>query len=77
MCPWDQQFVLLLLHLADICIFAANVNEMLDPIEMVFKRLKGFNLKIKPKKCHFFQHSVVFLGYVLSVDGISANPEQV
>ena len=36
-----------------------------------------FNLKIKPKKCHFFQCSVVFLGYVLSADGISANPEKV
>ena len=44
---------------------------------MVFSRLKEFNLKIKPKKCHFFQHSVVFLGYVLSADGISANPKKV
>ena len=43
---------------------------------MVFVRLKDFNLKIKPKKCHFFQCSVVFLGYVLSVDGISTNPEK-
>ena len=50
---------------------------MLDKIEMVFGRLKDFNLKIKPKKCHFFQCSVVFLGYVLSVDGISTNPEKV
>ena len=44
---------------------------------MVFKRLKDFNLKIKPEKCHFFQCSIVFLGYVLFVDGISANPEKV
>ena len=29
------------------------------------------------KKYHFFQHSIVFLGYVLFVDGISANPEKV
>ena len=70
MCLGDQQFVTLLLHLYDICIFVANVNEMLDPIEMVFERLKGFNIKIKPKKCHFFQLSVVFLGYFLSVCGI-------
>ena len=44
---------------------------------MVFKRPRDFNLKIKPKKCHFFQCSVVFLMYVISVDGISANPEKV
>ena len=64
-------------HLDDRCIFTANVNEMLDQIEMVFKRLKDFNLKIKPNKCHFFQQRIVFLGYVLSVDDISTNPEKV
>ena len=44
---------------------------------MVFGRLKVFDLKIKPNKCHFFQCSMVFLGYVLSADGISANSEKV
>ena len=77
MCLGDQQFATLMLYLEDICIFTANVYEMLDPIEMVFKRLKDFNVKIKKKKCHFFQHSVVFPGYVLSVDSISANHEKV
>ena len=46
-------------------------------VRMVFKRLKDFNLKIKLKKCLFFQCSLVFLGYVLSVDGIYTNPEKV
>ena len=73
----DQQFIKLLLYLDDICIFTANVDEMFDLIETVFGRLKDFNLKIKLKKCHIFQCSVVFLGYVLSADGISANPEKV
>ena len=74
-CWGDQQFLTLLLYLDDICIFATNVDEMLDQIEMVFRRLKDSNLKIKPKKCHFSQCSVVFMRYVLSVDGISVNPE--
>ena len=52
-------------------------GKMLDHIEMVFKWLEEFNLKIKPKKCHFFQHSIVFLGHVLFSEGISANPEKV
>ena len=62
MCLGDQQFVILLLYLDDIYIFTTSVDEMLDHIEMVFQRLKGFNLKVKPKKCHFLQHSIVFLG---------------
>ena len=50
---------------------------MLDQIELVFDRLKQFNLKIKPKKCQFFNSSVPFQGHVLSANGISANPEKV
>ena len=50
---------------------------MLDRIQLVFDRLKKFNLKIKPKKCQFFSTSVLFLGHVLLAEGISANPEKV
>ena len=77
MCLGDQQFVTLLLYLDNICIFATSIDEMLDCIELVFKWLEEFNRKIKPKKCHFFQCSIVFLGHVLSAEGISANPEKV
>ena len=64
-CLGDQQFVTLLLYLDDICVFAPTIDEMLDQIQLVFDRLKKFNLKIKPKKCQFFSTSVLFLGHVL------------
>ena len=76
-CLGDQQFVTLLLYLDDICIFAPSIEEMLDDIELVFNRMKEFHLKIKPKKCHFFYTSVLFLGHVLSSEGISTNPKKV
>ena len=76
-CLGDQQFVTLLLYLDDICIFAPDVSAILDQMELVFNQLKSFNLKIKPKKSYFFQASVIFLGHILSADGISANPEKV
>ena len=76
-CLGDQQFVTLLLYLDAICIFVPDVSAMLDQMELVFSQLKSFNLKIKPKKSYFFQASVIFLGHVLSADGISANPEKV
>ena len=77
MCCGDQQFVTLLLYLDCICIFATSIDRMLDCIDLVFKWLEEFNLKIKPNKCHFFQCSIIFLGHVLSTEGISANPEKV
>ena len=76
-CLGYQQFVILLLYLDDICMFAPDVSTMLDQMELVFSQLKSFNLKIKPKKSYFFQASVIFLGHILSADGMSANPEKV
>ena len=73
----DQQFVTLLFYSDDICIFANSADQMLDQIELVFSRLKQYQLKIKPKKSFFFQTEVSFLGHVLSAKGISPNPEKV
>ena len=77
MCLGDQQYLTLLFYLDDICVFSSSVDEMLDRIAMVFGHLKEFNLKIKPKKSFFFQSSVLFLGNLLSKDGILPNPEKV
>ena len=76
-CLGDQQFVILLLDLDDTCIFAPTIDDMLEWIELVSDRLKQYNLKIKPKKCQFFDTSVLFLGHILLAKGISVNPEKV
>ena len=60
MCIGDQQYVMLLFYLDDICIFAETAYQMLDRIELMFSRLKEFNLKIKPKKTHFFSNKCHF-----------------
>ena len=77
MCIGDQQYITLLFYLDDICIFAETADQMLDRIQLVFNRLKEFSLKIKPKKSHFFQAEVDFLGHVLSKNGVSPNPEKI
>ena len=77
MCLGNQQYITLLFYLDDICVFSSMVKEMLDHVGLVLNHLKEFNLKIKPKKTYFFQPSVVFLGHVLSKDGISPNLEKV
>ena len=60
MCLGEQQFVTLLFYLDDICIFAASIDKMLDHIELLFKWLEEFNLKIKPKEMPFLsaQHNI-------------------
>ena len=78
MCLGNQWYLTLLFYLNDICIFSSSIDEMLDRIALVFDHLKEFNLKIKPKKSYFFQSNVLlFLGHLLSKDGILPNPEKV
>ena len=76
MCLVEQQFLTLLLYLDNISDFAVSIDKMLDRIQFVFERLEAFNLKIKPPKSHLFQCSVLFLGHVLSAEGISTNSEE-
>ena len=61
---------MLLFYLDNICVFSRSVDKMLYRIMLGFGHLKEFNLKIKPKKTFFFQSSVLFLGHLLSKDGI-------
>ena len=65
MCLGDWQVVTLLSYIDDICIFAANIDEMLDYTEVDFSSLKEFNLKIKAKMFHFFQCILVFWRYTI------------
>ena len=76
MCLANQPYLTLLFYLNDICVLSNSINEMLDRIALVFSYLKEFSVKIKPKKTFFFQSSILFLGHVLSKDGILPNPEK-
>lgn len=44
---------------------------------MVFSRLREHGLKLKLKKCHFFQPEVKFLGHVVSASGVSTDPDKI
>ena len=52
------------------------IDVMLDQIELVFSRLTQFNPKIKPKYVNFFKTSMLFLGHVLSAEGISTKQKR-
>ena len=59
-----------LIYLDDIIIFSSTFEEHLERLNAVFKNLELYNLKLKPPKCEFFKNRVVYLGHVVSEDGI-------
>lgn len=73
----DQNFLSLLCYLDDLMVFAPSEDEALKRLEMVFERLRTYNLKLAPKKCHFLRRSVHFLGHVIDSNGVATDPEKV
>ena len=67
----------LLVYLDDVIVFAKTVDEELTRLETVFQRLRDAGLKLKPRKCHLFKRSVLYLGHIVSPDGISTDPEKI
>lgn len=46
----------------------------LNNLREVIERLREVNLKLKAKKCKFFQEEVTFLGHVVSENGVKTDP---
>ena len=70
---WNE----VLAYLDDIILVGRSFEDHLQTLIKVFQRFRQHNLKLKAKKCHLFQRKVVFLGKLVSDQGISANPENV
>ena len=66
-----------LIYIDDIIIFSQSVDEHLDHLEEVFRRLRDANVKLNPKKCSFVKQRVEYLGHVVTPEGISPNPDKV
>ena len=71
--PWE----VCLLYLDDIIVHATTFKAELERLCSVFTRLREAGLKLSPKKCHLFKSRVVFLGHIVSEEGVSPDPEKI
>ena len=68
------QWETVLVYLDDVIVFAQTVEEELQRLEEVLQRLRKAGLKLKPRKCPLLRQSVVYLGHVVSGDGVATDP---
>jgi hypothetical protein len=64
-------------YLDDILIFSRSVQEHLSHVEQVLKVLRAEHLYINKDKCSFMRKSAKFLGFIISNQGVEANPAKV
>ena len=65
-----------LIYLDDIIIFSSTFDEHVNRLRQVLTRLRDANLQLNPSKCHFFQHEVECLGFIVSNEGIRTDPRK-
>ena len=66
-----------LVYIDDIIVFSKTFEEHIYALSLVFDRLEKYGVKLKPKKCSFFQLEVEYLGYLVSGDGVRPCPDKV
>ena len=57
--------------------YGRNFDEHIARVEEILSRMKAAGLKLKPDKSNMFQTSVVFLGHVVSKEGVTPNPANI
>lgn len=66
-----------IVYLDDILVMGKTFEEHLDNLGQVLSRLRQAGLRLKPRKCHLAKRKVCYLGYVVSSEGVSADPTKV
>jgi hypothetical protein len=66
-----------LVYLDDLVIFSRDPKDHVRHVGLVFARLRQYGLSLKRSKCRFAAPVVELLGFVISAQGISVNPEKV
>ena len=61
----------------DILIYSRTQKDHLDHLNQVCLALRENNLFANLKKCDFFTHRVIFLGFVVTPDRVSADPKKI
>lgn len=73
--PFKNDFVLL--YLDDILVFSETEEEHEEHLKLVLDKLREYKLYAKFSKCGFWLKEVIYLGHIISAEGIKVDPSKV
>ena len=66
-----------IVYMDDILIYSQSKEEHLRHLKYVLQKLHQENLLVNMKKCTFMKKELVYLGFVVSDEGLKMDPEKV
>ena len=73
--PYLDKFAFI--YLDDCMIYSKSAEEHLEHVRLVLELFDQHNFKVKLTKCNFATRTTKFLGYIVSDEGIAADPAKV
>ncbi|XXG72658.1 hypothetical protein AAC387_Pa07g1707 [Persea americana] len=73
--PYIWKFAVI--YFDDILVYSKNREEHLTHLHSICQLLRRESIYINLKKCTFMSNSVIFLGFIMSTEGIKMDPEKV
>ena len=64
-------------YIDDILIASRTFSEHIEHLEYVLNKLRKGGLTVNWEKSKFLQKEIHFLGFIITLEGIQANPEKV
>lgn len=65
------------IYLDDLIVFGRNLEIHNKNLQSIFERLRKVNLKLNSLKCDFLKKGILYLGHVISSEGILPDPEKI
>ena len=65
------------IYIDDMVVKSKMVSEHLGDLQIIFKILRNYKLRLNASKCSFGVGSGKFLGYMVTHRGIEVNPDQI
>lgn len=64
-------------YLDDIVVYSDTLDNHATKLREVLKRLSDFNLKLQVDKCEFLKKDVMYLGHLITENGVKPDPEKI
>ena len=63
-----------IVYLDDVLIYSKILQQHRREVSNILKAILKSGMKVKPSKCEFHQKETEYLGFIISEEGVKANP---